>query len=234
MKLSKTLAFAALIAWSGWMGAEAKETKDVFLFPFAKPASAQVSEEFNLENEVQNALYARLKSIKGVNVERFRASHPSMQRAVMENRLRRDRMQPPFNVKEADGNWLCVKIAREAGMEYALAGSIEEYTFNAADQQVVLTVSLDLIQVSDGQILFTSAETGRARSRDETPNQNLLAVNAISDVVKKLGDGLEQRLAPASDTEQKEPEKKSRNNTGIFVGAAFLILLSARLASQNR
>lgn len=207
------------------------ESKEVLLFPLGQASSVQPPEDFNLSNEMLNALYARLKAIPGVHLERFRPSHPSVQRAMMEQRLRRDRLQPPYNVKEADGTWLAVRVAREFGSTHTLAGSIEEFNYNSQTRQLTLTVSLDLIQVSDGQVLFSAAETGRARAADSTPDMNVLSVQAINDVVSKLGVGLEDRLKPSEDAVEKAPVlKKRRDQGGLFALFGVLLLTGLRFA----
>jgi len=215
----------------GLSGTARAESRDVLLFPLGQTSSIQPPEDFNLSNEVLNALYARLKTIPGVHLERFRPSHPSVQRALMEKRLRRERLEPPYNVKEADGTWLAVRVAREFGSTHTLAGSIEEYSYNPQTRLLTITVSLDLIQVSDGQVLFSAAETGRARAADASPDMNLLSVQAIHDVVSKLGVGLEERLKPAADSTEKAPVlKKRRDQGGLFALFGVLLLTGLRFA----
>jgi ABC-type uncharacterized transport system auxiliary subunit len=94
-------------------------------------------------------------------VVRFKETNPSVRRALDENRLRRDRLTPPFNVKEADGTWRSARIGQILDVDYALAGSIAEFSYDANTKRATITVSMDLVQVSDSTVVVSLAETGQ-------------------------------------------------------------------------
>ncbi|MFS8807552.1 hypothetical protein NW837_08890, partial [Synechococcus sp. R6-10] len=72
------------------LGWSAAQTRELVLFPFAQGAAVQPTDEFSVNVEALNALYAQLKEIHGIYVLRFRETNPSITRAVEENRIRRD------------------------------------------------------------------------------------------------------------------------------------------------
>ncbi|MFQ3609946.1 MAG: hypothetical protein SNJ72_00480 [Fimbriimonadales bacterium] len=199
------------------------ETRELVLFPFNLEGGVTATEDFNVGAEVLNALYAQVKDVPNLYVFRYRETNPSVRRAVEENRLRRDRLTPPFNVREPDGTWRSARIAQIMDSDFALAGSIAEFRFNPETREAVITLSVDLVQASDGAVLASLAETGRGRLGSDEQDVNLAYIRAISEATEKVGAALRERLAPPQ--EEAAPEPDRRRNRGRDRAAVTLFTL---------
>ncbi len=208
----------------------AQEMRELVIFPFEIGTGVQAPQDFNLDTELTNALYAQLKETPGLYVMRFKETNPAVRRALDENRLRRDRLNPPFNVKEADGTWRSARIGQILDVDYALAGSIAEFRYDANTKRATITVSLDLVQVSDGTVVVSLGETGQGRATADDPNTAYIA--AIADVAQKVGTAVRARLAPAP-AEQPKTQKPSarRQERTAFSLFGLLIFVGIRLAN---
>ena len=118
------------VAFGLSLGLAAAQTRELVLFSFAQGAAVQPTDEFNVNVEALNALYAQLKEIPGIYVLRFRETNPSITRAIEENRIRRDRLNPPFNEREADGTWRAARVGALLDVDLAFAGRIEEFSYD--------------------------------------------------------------------------------------------------------
>jgi hypothetical protein len=203
--------------------------RELVIFPFEIGSGVQAPQDFNLNTELVNALYAQLKDIPGLYVVRFKETNPSVRRALDENRLRRDRLTPPFNVKEADGTWRSARIGQILDVDYALAGSIAEFSYDANTKRATITVSMDLVQVSDSTVVVSLAETGQGRATSDDPNTAYIA--AIADVAQKVGAAVRERLTPPAPAEQPKAQKPSarRQERTAFSLFGLLILVGIRL-----
>jgi hypothetical protein len=209
--------------------AASQEVRELVIFPFEIGSGVQAPQDFNLNTELVNALYAQLKDIPGLYVVRFKETNPSVRRALDENRLRRDRLTPPFNVKEADGTWRSARIGQILDVDYALAGSIAEFSYDANTKRATITVSMDLVQVSDSTVVVSLAETGQGRATSDDPNTAYIA--AIADVAQKVGAAVRERLTPPAPAEQPKAQKPStrRQERTAFSLFGLLILVGIRL-----
>lgn len=215
---------------SGLMAlAASQEMRELVIFPFEIGSGVQAPQDFNLNTELVNALYAQLKDIPGLYVVRFKETNPSVRRALDENRLRRDRLNPPFNVKEADGTWRSARIGQILDVDYALAGSIAEFSYDANTKRATITVSMDLVQVSDSTVVVSLGETGQGRASSDDPNTAYIA--AIADVAQKVGAAVRERLTPPASAEQPKAQKPStrRQERTAFSLFGLLILVGIRL-----
>lgn len=212
----------------------ANQVRELVLFPFAEGAAVQPTEEFNVGVELLNALYAQLKEIPNLYVVRYRETNPSIQRALEENRLRRDRLTPPFNQREADGTWRAARIGAVMGANLAFAGRIEEFSYNPETREVTLTVSGELIDVATNEVLLSVAETGRGRlGRDET-DPNIARIAAVAQVAERIGAAVRERLAPAAEQPAKtEPRKQPDRRRERAVASIFVVVLGAILGASD-
>jgi len=212
----------------------ASQVRELVLFPFAEGAAVQPTEEFNVGVEMLNALYAQLKEIPNLYVVRYRETNPSIQRALEENRLRRDRLTPPFNQREADGTWRAARIGAVMGANLAFAGRIEEFSYNPETREVTLTVSGELIDVATNEVLLSVAETGRGRlGRDET-DPNLARIAAVAQVAERIGTAMRERLAPAAEQPIKaEPRKQPDRRRERAIASIFVVVIGAILGASD-
>lgn len=209
-------------------------TRSLVLFPFGQGAAVQPADDFNVEVEALNALYAQLKSIPNLYVLRFRETNPSVRRAIDENRLRRDRLTPPFNEREADGTWRAARVGAVLGADLAFAGRIEESSYDPNTREAIVTISGDLIDVSSGEVLLSVAETGRGRLGSDQNDPNVARIAAVSQAAEKIGAAIRARLAPPVEQpttvqEQKQPDRKRERATVTL----FMLILGAVLGGSQ-
>ncbi len=208
--------------------AQAEEARELVLFPLNLEQGVQAPEDYNVGVEVLNALYAQVKDVPSLYVFRYRETNPAIRRAIDENRLRRDRLVPPFNVREPDGVWRSARIAEIMDADFALAGSIAEFGYNPQTREATITISVDLVQVSDGSVVASLAETGRGRLGSDEEDVNLAYIRAVSEATEKIGTALRERLAPPQEEAPQEKRRPSRRREGTAF-AIFGVLLGAGL-----
>jgi hypothetical protein len=129
-------------------------------------------------------------------VLRFRETNPSITRAVEENRIRRDRLTPPFNEREADGTWRAARVGALLDVDLAFAGRIEEFSYDPTKREAIITISGDLIDVRSGEVIVSVAESGRGRLGSDQEDVNIARIAAVAEVAQKVGAALRERLAP--------------------------------------
>lgn len=222
------LAVAGLLVQSA-----SAQTRELVLFPFGIGAAVQPAEEFNVGVELLNALYAQLRQIPNLHVQRFRETNPSILRALEENRLRRDRLVPPFNEREADGTWRAARIGAVMGANLVFAGRIEEFSYNPQTREVILTVSGDLIDVASGEVLLSVAETGRGRLGKDENDPNLARIAAVAQAAERVGAAVRARLAPAEPTPAPEPPKRIDRRGERAVFTLFALILGAVISASD-
>lgn len=204
----------------------ANETRELVLFPFDKASAVQEPEEFNLNAELLGALYAQLKDTPNLYVWRFRENSPPVRRALDENRLRRDRLNPPFNEREADGTFRAVRVGSVLGAQYALAGTIAEAQYDPNTREARITVSLDLVDVRTNELLVSIAQTGRGQLGRDESDVNLAYIRAIADVTQKIASPIRERLALPTETTapQKQQKRVDRRRERTVFGLFLLVL----------
>jgi len=222
------------IAWCLSLGLATAQTRELVLFPFVQGAAVQPTEEFNVNVEVLNALYAQMKEIPNIYVLRFRETNPSITRAIEENRIRRDRLNPPFNEREADGSWRAARVGAIMGVDLAFAGRIEEFSYDSTRREAIITVSGDLIDVRSGEVLLSVAETGRGRLRSDDADANLARIAAVAEVAQKIGAAVRERLAPLVEQvpqsqERRQPDRRRER----AVVTLFAIIFGAVLGGSQ-
>jgi hypothetical protein len=211
-----------------------EDARELVLFPFGQSAAVQPAEEFNVEVEALNALYAQVKNIPNLYVLRFRETNPSVRRAIDENRIRRDRLTPPFNEREADGTWRAARVGALLGVNLAFAGRIEESSYDPNTREAIVTISGDLIDVQSGEVLVSVAETGRGRLGSEENDPNVARIAAVSQAAEKIGAAIRARLAPPTEQpttveEKKQPDRKRERATFTL----FMLILGAVLGGSQ-
>lgn len=226
--------WAVTIAWCLSLGWSAAQMRELVLFPFAQGAAVQPTDEFNVTTEALNAVYAQLKEIPNLYVLRFRETNPSISRAIEENRIRRDRLVPPFNEREADGTWRAARVGALLDVDFAFAGRIEEFSYNPTTREAIITISGDLIDVRTGEVVVSVAESGRGRLGSDEQDVNIARIAAVAEVAQKVGAALRERLAPrieqpAQPQEQRRPDRKRER----AIVTLFTLILGAVLSSTQ-
>lgn len=212
----------------------ASETRELILFPFGKSTAAQEPEEFNLNAELMGALYAQLKDTPGLYIWRFRENSPSVRRALDENRLRRDRLNPPFNEREADGTFRSARVGALLGAQYALAGTIAEFRYDPNTREATITVTLDLVNVRTNELMVSVGETGRGKLARDESDPNLAYIRAISKVTQKIAPVIKERLAsPVAPESETKPEKRVDRRRERFTFGFLLLLIGVGIELKD-
>lgn len=209
------------------------EVRELVLFPFGQGAAVQPAEDFNVEVEVLNALYAQMKNIPNLYVLRFRETNPSVRRALEENRIRRDRLNPPFNEREADGTWRAARVGALLGVDLAFAGRIEEFSYDPTTREAIVTISGDLIDVASGEVLISVAETGRGRLGSEEQDPNIARIAAVAQATEKVVAAVRARLAPPTEQAAPTPQKVTDRKRERTIVSLFALILGAVFASSE-
>lgn len=209
------------------------EVRELVLFPFGQGAAVQPAEDFNVEVEALNALYAQMKNIPNLYVLRFRETNPSVRRALEENRIRRDRLNPPFNEREADGTWRAARVGALLGVDLAFAGRIEEFSYDPTTREAIVTISGDLIDVASGEVLISVAETGRGRLGSEEQDPNIARIAAVAQAAEKVSAAVRARLAPSTEQAAPAPKKAPDRRRERTVVSLFALILGAVFAASE-
>lgn len=200
----------------------------VLVLPFAPSQQIEAAVPAGVGTSLTRAVTASLRGTGRFDVVQFSANSAPIQRAVEEGRLRVPDITPPF--EDAD---LSVRVAREIGTQYALAGVIEDYSYDAGAHRASLSVSVQWIDVKSGRALKTVAISGEATGT-ATSTQDEVNAKAVSDVVNRALQELaigEVSVVQPSAVPVKKTEVKRKSNVGWIVLGLGLI---AALASGTR
>ncbi|GIV20248.1 MAG: hypothetical protein KatS3mg023_1999 [Armatimonadota bacterium] len=219
------------ILFSPAMAAAAQEKPlppTVLVLPFAPSQQMSAAVPATLGASLTRAVTSSLRGTGKFDVVQFSAANPSIARAVEEGRLRTAQITPPFEDPEE-----AIQVAREIGTQYAMAGVIEDYSYDAGAHKASLTVSVQWLDVKSGRALKTvaiSAEaTGTATSTQDEVNAKVVS-EAVNRVLQELAIGEVSVVQPTQ-----VPVKKPSVKRGSSVGWVVLGLgLIAALASGAR
>ncbi|MCS7191110.1 MAG: hypothetical protein NZ843_05870, partial [Fimbriimonadales bacterium] len=166
-------------------------------------------------------------------VLRFRETNPSVRRALEENRIRRDRLNPPFNEREADGTWRAARVGALLGVDLAFAGRIEEFSYDPTTREAIVTISGDLIDVASGEVLISVAETGRGRLGSEEQDPNIARIAAVAQAAEKVSAAVRARLAPSTEQAAPAPKKAPDRRRERTIVSLFALILGAVFAASE-
>ncbi len=200
----------------------------VIVLPFAPSMEMSGTVPATLGASLTRAVTSSLRGTGKFDVVQFSAANPSIARAVEEGRLRTAQVTPPFEDPE-----VAVQVAREIGTQYAIAGVIEDYSYDAGAHKASLTVSVQWLDAKSGRALKTvaiSAEAaGTATSTQDEVNAKAVS-EAVNRVLRELAIG-EVSVVQPSQVPVKKPSVKRGSSVGWVVLGLGLI---AALASGAR
>ena len=200
----------------------------VLVLPFAPSQQIDAVVPATLGASLTRAVTSSLRGNGKFDVVQFSAADPSIVRAVEERRLRTAQITPPFDDPEQ-----AVQVARDIGTEYAMAGVIEDYNYDAAAHKASLTVSVQWLDVKSGRPLKTVAisteATGGSASTQDEVNAKLVS-EAVNRVLQELAIG-EVSVVQPTPIAGKKPNVKRGSSVGWVVLGLGLI---AALASGAR
>lgn len=197
----------------------------VLVLPFAPSQQINTSVPTALGASLTRAVTSSLRNTGKFEVVRFSEASPSIQRAVEEGRLRQPDLIPPFENTE-----LAARVAREMGTAYAMAGVIEDYTYDATTHKTSLSVSVQWIEVATGRAVKTvavSAEgTGTATSTQGEVDAKAVS-EAVNRVLQELALGEVSVVQPAAAPGKKPAVKRGSNLGWIVLGLGLIAALAS-------
>jgi len=200
----------------------------VLVLPFAPSQQTSAVVPATLGASLTRAVTSNLRGTGKFDVVQFSAANPSIARAVEEGRLRVPDTTPPFEDAEA-----AARVAREVGTEYALAGVIEDYSYDSGTHKASLSVSAQWVEAKSGRALKTVAisleAAGTATSTQDEVNAKAVT-EAVNRVLQELAIGEVSVVQPGA-VPAKKPSVKRGSNVGWIVLGLGLI---AALASGAR
>jgi hypothetical protein len=200
----------------------------VLVLPFAPSQQTSAVVPATLGASLTRAVTSNLRGTGKFDVVQFSAANPSIARAVEEGRLRVPDTTPPFEDAEA-----AARVAREIGTEYALAGVIEDYSYDSGTHKASLSVSAQWVEAKSGRALKTVAisveAAGTATGTQDEVNAKAVT-EAVNRVLQELAIGEVSVVQPGA-VPAKKPSVKRGSNVGWIVLGLGLI---AALASGAR
>ncbi|MER3472924.1 MAG: hypothetical protein C4335_02575 [Armatimonadota bacterium] len=151
----------------------------VLVLPFAPAQQMETVVPATLGTSLTRAVVSSLRSTGRFDIVQFSASSAPIQRAVEEGRLRVPDITPPF--EDTD---LVVRVAREIGTQYALAGIIEDYNYDSGAHKAALSLSVQWIDVKSGRAVKTVAISAEAQGT-ATSTQDEVNAKAVSEAVNR-------------------------------------------------
>lgn len=197
------------------------------VLPFAPAQQVNVEVPSTVGTSLTRAMSSMLRGTGKFDVVPFDKKNPSVVRALEERRLREAEVTPPFEESE-----VVVRLARDMGANYALAGIIEDYQYDAEGRKASLSVSVQWIDAKSGQVAKSVAisveATGTATSTQDEVNARL-AAEAVNRVIQELALG-EVSITQPNATPAKKPAMKRSNLGWIVLGIGLI----AAIASGTR
>ncbi len=197
----------------------------VLVLPFAPAQQMETAVPTGLGTSLTRAMASSLRNTGKFDVVRFSTTIPSIQRAVEEGRLREADVTPPFEDTQTT-----VTTAREIGTEYAIAGVIEDYSYDAGAHKTSLSVSVQWIDVKAGRAVKTVAVSAEGVGT-ATSTQDEVDAKAVSDAVNRVLQELalgEVSVVQPTPVPAKKPAVKRGSNAGwILLGLGLIAALAS-------
>jgi hypothetical protein len=116
--------------------------KDILVFP----ADTKGGPSDQLAGIIGDVIKGRLEGSELYQPNAFSLSSPTFRRALAEQTLLPKEVKPPY-----DTNAKVQKLTQFAGYNYAVTSSVDDYEYDAAKQQVSISITVILIDFSSGK-----------------------------------------------------------------------------------
>jgi hypothetical protein len=152
--------------------------QSIIVFPFEKAESADQS----VADTVVNGIRARLDHTPGYDATSFNPKSPLINRAIQSNELTQTQVAGPFDATSG------AAVAKAAGVDNALVGSLEDASTDAASNSAKVTVTVQLVSARDAQVQKTAGVTGTATQAGIAPDalMRLAADDAAAKAVSQI------------------------------------------------
>lgn len=200
------------------------------VLPFAPAQQADAAVPATLSTSLTRAMSSILRSTGKFDVVPFDRRNPSIVRALEERRLREAEVTPPF-----EDTGVVVRLARDLGAEYALAGVVEDYRYDAEAHKASLSVSVQWVEAKSGRVAKSVAvsvdATGTATSTQEEVNAKV-AAEAVNRVLQELAVGEVNMVQPTA-APAKKPAAKRSNIGWIVLGIGLIAAIASGARSSG-
>jgi len=189
--------------------------KTLLLFPFDVPSTsaANAAEVSSLLTDVASS---RLIASGAFAVTAYFKALPNVARLHNDQQLTDTDVTPPF----ADDNRKPIKVGKLAGYDTVFVGSVDDYQYDQAKNQVTMTVSGRMLEVETGKVMKSvtlsgSSGTGGNAKEDE---KAIEAARASGDkLMTQLVPAVATNALPPPDTRQQPvAAKKKRSNDWVW------------------
>jgi len=225
----RLLCTAALCLAAALPGLAASST--LIVFPVDKPDNVDQS----VADTVLSALRNRVAASGKFDAMTFYAKAPLVAHALASGSITQAQMAGPFTPDSA------AAISRAVGADYALLGSVEDASSDAAAKKASVTISVQLVSAADGKAVKTAGASGEGVNASLAPDAlvRLAADNAAGKAAgqifastpgavtpgtnvtkpgKTAGGTTPANIAPA-----KPAKKGKKNNSGLLIGGLVLV-----------
>jgi hypothetical protein len=137
--------------------------QSVIVFPFDKPDAVDQS----VPDTVVNGIRSRMDRVQGYDTTTFNPRSPLIRRAIQGGDLTQTQVAGPFDAPSG------AAVAKAAGVDDALVGSIESATADAGTATV--SVSVQLVSARDASVQKTAGVTGTSTQAGLAPDALLRA-----------------------------------------------------------
>ncbi len=203
----------------------------VLVLPFAPAQQTEITVPATLGTSLTRSMSAMLRGTGKFDAIPFDKRSPAVVRALEERRVREAEVTPPFEEVQ-----VIVRLARDLGADYALAGVIEDYSYDPEARKASLSVSVQWVESKSGRLgksVAVSVEaSGTATSTQEEVNARVVA-EAVNRVLQELAIGEVSMVQPTTPAPAQKPSVK-RNNVGwILLGIGLIAAIASGARSSG-
>lgn len=156
--------------------------KSVLVFPFDLAPEVVVSEA--APKIVGVTVKDELQQTGKYRVLVFSTKLAPIQRAIEVDKTfaSTKQVEPPY----AEDKVKALQIAAVTGVDFAIMGVIESYTFDATAKSVNILLSAEMVEVKTGKTVAAYTVTGKSTAANEIADENELSRQAIIEGISKL------------------------------------------------
>jgi len=239
-RLMGALALGMLCVLPATAQTAAKPT--LLVFPFDRPENVDPT----IADTIASAIRNRLQAMGRYEFMTYNTRSALVQRAIQSGSISRDDAEGPF-----EGN-TGADIARTLGLDYALAGIVDDASMDVVANTATVTVSAQLVAARAGQVLQTAAASGSAtetaiaadalmrRAADDaaaklvaqlfggtTPPTGITPIVTPGPTTPTVTNGTGTMPMPTDSIPVERKGKKKNNNLLLFGGIALLGIIIA-------
>jgi hypothetical protein len=193
--------------------------RTVLVFPFDVPAT--VGNRDDVRGLLTDMAVSRLQAAGTYTITQYHKSLPTVARLHLDQQLTDADVSEPY----AEDNTKGMKIAKLAGYDAVLLGSVDDYQYDDAQKQAKVLVAGRLLDVKTGKLIGTPVTLQAA----STTGGNAKEADRALEAARSAGQQLMTKLVPVTDvavtppppvknTKQQPTSAKRKQNNGWLWG----------------